>query len=537
MKCSWWALSGPVVVRVGEGGGGESEAATGWALASDLAGQCYLFLHGLLRDLDEHLDVRLVRTLADTVTALVRHRNRPLGLLLSELGGYLAGPEDAPAGTKRLANLLHSPKWRAEEIEDYLLLRGHCQVAQEARRVPEGRALCILDGSVIEKPESAQLAGLSPVRSSKARRLSRSRPQQGPGYGRGQPGKPVVVPGFEWVGVLVTGWASQAERRSLTLGAWHWYAKPPRPPTENARESPADAAGTVAGASTPDPANAPAPAPSAPEIPYQRPAEAHRAVLAGVVGTWGAERLLHVWDRGLSGAGWLGEALDQDWHFVVRWKKGNRLRRADAPSVGNPAATPTQPDQDGRAAWRLTAGLRPWGQSQIPHPRNPKQPLTVRYAARPVRLLHRDDPLWLVVVRLGKSGPAAGRRRGSGEPWRLLTTEPVTTAAQCWRIVEAYLARWQVELMLRFGKCDLGRESVRVRAWEPRRKLWALVALAYAFLLDLLTTLADDRLRALLRWAHRTGRQSASALRPLSRLRAALAALWQKHTPSFQGGP
>lgn len=32
------------------------------------------------------LDVRLVRTPADAVTAIVRHRNRPLALLLGELG-------------------------------------------------------------------------------------------------------------------------------------------------------------------------------------------------------------------------------------------------------------------------------------------------------------------------------------------------------------------------------------------------------------------------------------------------------------------
>jgi hypothetical protein len=552
MKCKWSWWNGPVQVRLEGGGAGRAaEEDPGRELASDLADRCYRFLYGLLEDLDAHLDVRLVRTLAATVTALVRHRNRPQGLLLSELGAYLAGPEHAPAGTKRLANLLHSPKWQAEEIDDYLLLMGHCRVAYEARRVPEGRALCILDGSVIEKPESAQLAGLAPVRSSKARRLGRPRPKQGPGYWRGKPGKPVVVPGFGWVGVLVTGWASQMERRPLTFGAWHWYTKPPQPPVEApAAEAPPGevapgevapgevAPGEVAPATSPAeaPVEAP-PAPSASDVCYQRAAEADRTVLARVVGTWGAERLLHVWDRGLSGAPWLGEALDQDWHFVVRWKKGNHLRRADAPSVGDPAATPTQQDRDGVAAWRLTAGLRPWGRRRIANPHNPKQPVTVSFAARPVRLLHRDDPLWLIVARLGKSGKGGTRQRGSGEPWRLLTTEPVTTEQECWRIVEAYIARWQVELMLRFGKCELGLESVRVRDWEPRRKLWTLAALAYAFLLELLGTLSADRLRALLRWAHRTGRQAATALRPLYRLRAALAALWQKHTPSFQGGP
>ena len=37
----------------------------------------------------------------------------------SELGAYLTDPEHAPAGTKRLANLIHSHKWQAHDIEAY----------------------------------------------------------------------------------------------------------------------------------------------------------------------------------------------------------------------------------------------------------------------------------------------------------------------------------------------------------------------------------------------------------------------------------
>jgi hypothetical protein len=489
--------------------GDVAAALDGPALASEVGEQCWHFLQPLLRALDRVLDVRLVRTLATTVSALVRHRNRPLALLLSELGAYLAGPPHAPAGTKRLANLIHSPRWQAQVIDDWLPEQGRTQVAREAARVPEGRALCILDGSVVEKPESRQAEGLTPVRSSKARRLSRPRPQLGPGYWRGKPGGPIVVPGWSWVGVLVAGWDALSARRPLTLGAWHWYSRP-RPEPDDLAAAPTTSA----------------------DVPRQREREAQPAVLERVVAAWGAARLLHVWDRGLSGAGWLGDCLDQGWHFVVRWKKGNKLRPADASSVGNPTALATHRAGDGRAAWRLTAGLRSWGERQIANPRNPSQPLTVRFAARPVRLLHRDDPLWLVVARLGKATP---RRRGSGEPWRLLTTEPVTTERDCWRIVEAYLARWQVEQMLRFGKSELGIESIRVRDWEGRHKLLALVSLAYAFLIHLLATLPPGQLPQLLRWAHRTGRQTRAAAYPLYRLRAALAALWNRHTPSFAG--
>ncbi len=184
--------------------------------------------------------------------------------------------------------------------------------------------------------------------------------------------------------------------------------------------------------------------------------------------------------------------------------------------------------------WKITAGWRPWGKELVANPRNPKQPIEVSFAARPVFLLQRDDPLWLVVVRLGKS---TKRRRGSGEPWRLLTNLPVESKEQCWRIVQAYAARWQVEQMLRFGKSELGVESVRVRAWQAREKLLGIAALAYAFLLELLADSPSEVLSAILRFAHRTGRQAQGAWRHIYRLRAALANLWQKHTPSPKGVP
>ncbi|MBI4497604.1 MAG: hypothetical protein HY689_06895 [Chloroflexi bacterium] len=404
----------------------------GRGLAGQVAERCGQFLGPLLERLDRELDLRLVRTVANVVTALVRHRNRPQALLLSELGGYLAGPEHAPAGTKRLGNLLHSTRWQAQTIADFLLEHGRGVVKTEAARVPEGRVLCILDGSVLEQPESVEAEGLCPVRSSKARRLSRPRPKQGPGYYRGKPGGPIVVPGCSWAAVLVTGWAGAAERRPVALGAWHWYSKP------QAAAMPADGqeAEAVVAAAAPD------------AVPRQRVHEAEWSVLERVVEAWGADALLHAWDRGMSGAPWLGQALDHGYHFVVRWKKGNHLRPADAPSVGNPEATPSQRERDGKAAWRLTAGLRPWGQRQVPNPRSPTQPLTVSCAARPVCLMDRADPLWLVVARVG----ARATRRHSKEPWRLLTTEPVTTPEECGRIVEAYAARWNIEQMLRYGK-------------------------------------------------------------------------------------
>jgi hypothetical protein len=498
------------------GEGSRSEERESEALAMQVEERCFGFLRPLLRELDQQLDLRLVRTLANTVTALIRHRNQSLALLLSELGAYLTSPQHAPAGTKRLSNLLHSKRWRAQVIADYLLKQGHSQVEAEAQRVGEGRALCILDGSVLEQPESSQVEGLSPVISSKARRLSRPRPKLGKGYYRGKPGGPIVVLGFNWVGVLVTGWASPQERRPVTLGAWHWYAKPLA-----VEEGQSEQALSLSNSESE-------------AIPRQKVQEAAREVLSKVTEAWGAERLLHVWDRGMSGATWLGEVIDKHWQFVVRWKKGNRLRPLGAPSIGDLEATTYRRDKDGVKAWKLTAGLRAWGQEQVANPRNPKQPITVSYAARPVCLLTRDDPLWLVVVRLGKSSQ---RRRGSGEPWRLLTNVKVESKEQCWRVVQAYAQRWQIEQTLRFAKSELGIESVRVRAWQTRHKLLMLAALTYAFLIDLLGDCQETLLGPLLRFCHRTGKQAKIAWRPLYRLRAALAYLWDQHTPTFQGFP
>jgi hypothetical protein len=75
------------------------------------------FVEPLLRELDKALDKRLVRTFEKALQAVVKFRQSSHGLLLSELGGYITSPESAPAGTKRLSNLLRSPKWDAGIIE------------------------------------------------------------------------------------------------------------------------------------------------------------------------------------------------------------------------------------------------------------------------------------------------------------------------------------------------------------------------------------------------------------------------------------
>ena len=260
--------------------------------------------------------------------------------------------------------------------------------------------------------------------------------------------------------------------------------------------------------------------------------EAQPAVRAQVTAAWGAARWLHRRERGLAGAGGLGSALDQGGPFGVRGKKGTPRRPADAPSVGPADATPTQRARDGVAAWRLTAGRRNWGERPLPQPRHPGQPLTVRGAARPGRLGHRDAPRWLG-VRVDR----VARHRGGSEPWRRLPTAPGLTEAPCGRLVEAYGARWTLAQQWRGGKRERGLARVRGRDWAARPPLFARVALPDASWAHLLGDGTDPRRPALVRWAHRTGAQARDRGRPRDRRRRARAALWARHPPTLQGSP
>ena len=80
--------------------------------SSALADRLYEFLRPLLFAWHTQLDRRLVQTFLSSVSALLTHRHRNLGLVLSELGAYLAGPAHAPAGTKLLSRLLHVDRGR-----------------------------------------------------------------------------------------------------------------------------------------------------------------------------------------------------------------------------------------------------------------------------------------------------------------------------------------------------------------------------------------------------------------------------------------
>lgn len=114
--------------------------------------------------------------------------------------------------------------------------------------------------------------------------------------------------------------------------------------------------------------------------------------------------------------------------------------------------------------------------------------------AVPVRHPEYEQALWLVVSRPGKGQP----------PWYLLTTEPILTEQDAWKVVFAYARRGPIEMTWRYNKSELASESPRLWNWENRLKLLLMVSLVYAFLLTFLDARAEELRRWLLRyWCHR----------------------------------
>lgn len=237
------------------------------------------FVHPLLSELARHLDLRLVQTFLRTLHVLLAFRHRNNGLLLSELGAYVTTPDHAPAGTKRLSNLLHSPNWQASQIESYLWQRAESRLAQLEQ--DEEDALLMWDESVLEKPESIKLEGLCAVRSSKARRLKRIKP----GYYNPPGGPPICVPGMHWLTLLLLG-----RQGPPTLASMQWWTT----------------RGSLATSGR----------------------EKEVAVLDNCQRLWG-QRLIHIFDQGFAGSPWLGECFQRQVRFILRWHKKYHLCDAE----------------------------------------------------------------------------------------------------------------------------------------------------------------------------------------------------------------
>jgi len=411
----------------------------------------------LLVKLNESLDRRLVSTLVGMVMAIVMHRHRNEGLLLSELGGYLLGSEHCRAGTKRISHLIHSQKWEAEVLDEYFWQQATERVEELWQQ--QERALVVWDESVLEKPESLKAERLCAVRSSKALRLKRIKP----GFFNPPGGRPICVPGFHWLKILVMG-----RQGTPTLAHMRWW--------------------TTRG----------------PAASQKRTEES--AVLAEIDRLWGKE-VLHIWDRGFAGNPWLTQAFLHGVRFILRWPKNYQL---------------LDEEDQLRKPGEISKGKRSWDHRLLWDARRRCQCQT-GILAFPVFDPTHHQPLWLIVAR-----------RKHQSPWYLLTTEPAPSPQLAWLIVLAYARRWQIEMALRYNKCELAFESPRLIQWQHRLKLLLIAALAYAFLLSLLRPdLAELRTWLLRTFCHRTGKRSRETPAPLYRLRLALALLWFTHPPPF----
>jgi hypothetical protein len=147
------------------------------------------FLEPLLPELHERGDKRPLGPWVQTVEAILTFRDSSHGLLLTELGGYLDKLGEGGGGPKRLGTLVRHEKWKAQQIDEFLLERADQQLEQWEANGEEG--LLIWDGTVVEKPESLKAEGLCAVRASKAGRLTHVKK----GYSH-PPGAPIFVPGM-----------------------------------------------------------------------------------------------------------------------------------------------------------------------------------------------------------------------------------------------------------------------------------------------------------------------------------------------------
>ncbi|HEU4746132.1 MAG TPA: transposase [Anaerolineales bacterium] len=434
-----------------------NEGSSKWAKAQEgraVENRCWEYLRPLLEELHKKVDRRLAKTMLDLVLVILMHRNRNNGLLLSELGDHLVGGDRGPAGVKRIASLLHSKRWRSGLIVQWLWERGNEKV-KELREQNE-EIYVIWDESVLEKSESLQAERLCAVRSSKAARLKRIKP----GYFNPPGGRPIFVPGFNWLQLLVTGM-----KGTPVLAHLCWWTT---------RGKNASSKRDVEG-----------------------------KILRKVARLWG-RKVVHVWDRGFAGSPWTSLALDHHVRFIVRWNIRYHL-------VG--------PDGHKREGWKIARGKRSWEQRLVWDARRRCKRKT-GIVAFPVHLPDDERPLFLVVSR-----PGSGRK-----PWYLLTSEPVYTSEQAWKIVFAYARRWQIEMSLRFTKSEMAFESPRLLAWQARLKFLLIASLAYAFLLSLLPD-TDFLFQLLSSFCHRTGKWSQDVLAPLYRLRLALSRLWLLFRP------
>jgi hypothetical protein len=289
--------------------------------------------------LKQKLDHRLVKTFLGLVMTIIMHRHCNHGLLLSELGGYLLGAGYCRAGTKRISNLVHSERWRARVIEDFLWQEGTQRV--EDLWAHGELPLVIWDESVLEKPESLQAERLCAVRSTKAVRLKRIKP----GFFNPPGGRPIFVPGFHWLQILVVG-----RKGSPTLAHMRWWTTRGQPASQKRTEE--------------------------------------SEALAYIDGIWG-KQVLHIWDRGFAGNPWLTQAFLHGARFVLRWPKNYQL---------------LDEQEQLRKPGEISKGKRSWEHRLLWDARRRCERKT-GIVAFPVFDPTQRQPLWLVIARRKGQSP------------------------------------------------------------------------------------------------------------------------------------
>lgn len=232
------------------------------------------FTGSLREDLDQQIDSRLVRTFYDLIAVILMFRHRQMGLLLSELGGWVCGFRHAPAGTKRISNLLRSPKWSSSIIDDFFWDRTKDRIEQ--LQTQGKRPLMLWDDSRLEKPESWVCEGLCSVWSSKAKRLTRIKKGYYNTISR------ICVPGFKWTGVFLSHLGGVP---SVCQMSW-W---------------------TTRGKYKEDPDN----------IIFRLLRKIHEQIGSSVV---------HVLDRGYASEKMLRYLFTHEQDFILRWKKNHLLQ-------------------------------------------------------------------------------------------------------------------------------------------------------------------------------------------------------------------
>jgi len=233
------------------------------------------YLKNIQTRLNTQIDKRLVRTFYDLFITIAMFRNRAMGLLLSELGGYITGFDKAPAGTKRISRLLRSPKWTASVINESFFENTKSRIL-ELQSVGK-RALMLWDDSVIEKHESWFCEGLCAVNSSKGKRLTKIKK----GFYK-PPASRIGVPGFQWTGVFLSAIGAVPSVCQMT-----WW--------------------TTRGKFKENPDN----------IIYRLLRKIKEQIGTGIV---------HVLDRGYANAKMLDYLLTFEQDFIIRWKKNQLLK-------------------------------------------------------------------------------------------------------------------------------------------------------------------------------------------------------------------